>query len=146
MEKVKRYLLKVLLLLTIIFSAFFCTNYEVNAAEVYESKLTNNETESSNGNISYAQYVTKEMSNPNYWKSRAQSVNKELMTFDEIKKLNQSIINEKETRVYDLETIQKPLKATTVEKFESNGELRQLYIDGEKINQKDYIKKFEEAL
>ena len=146
MKKEKKYLFKVLLAVTIVFSTIFCTNYAANAAEVYESKLTNNETESSNGNISYAQYVTKEMSKADYWKSRAKSVNKVLMTFDEIKKLNQDIINKDGTHVYDLENFQKTLKVSTVEKFESNGELRQLYIDGEKINQKDYIKKFEEAL
>ena len=146
MKKEKRYLLKVLLLLTIILSTLFCVNYKVNAAEVYESKLTNNETESSNGNISYAQYVTKEMSNSSYWKSRAQSVNKVLMTIDEIKKLNQDIINKDGTHVYDLETVQKPLKVSTVERFESDGELRQLYIDDKKIDQSEYIKKYEEAL
>ena len=120
MNKEKKYLLRILLAVIIIFSTLFGADSVVRATEVYESKLTNNANENENGNISYAQYVTKEMSNPNYWKSRTQSVNKVLMTFDEIKKINQSIINEKETHVYDLETVQKPLKATTVEKFESD--------------------------
>ena len=74
MKREKKYLLKLVIGLIIIFSTTLCANYKVYATEVYESKLTNNESENSNGNISYAQYVTKEMSKADYWKSKAQSV------------------------------------------------------------------------
>lgn len=119
----------------------------VNGQDVYESLLTNNENEAtSSGNAIHAQYVSNLMTKPAFWKSQAKSVDKVLMSLDEIKKLNQDIVDASGTKVYDLETIQKPLKTTTVEKFEKDGELRQLYADGEKINQQEYISKFENAL
>ena len=119
----------------------------VNGQDVYESLLTNNENEAtSSGNAIHAQYVFNLMTKSAFWKSQAKSVDKVLMSLDEIKKLNQNIVDASGTKVYDLETIQKPLKTTTVEKFEKEGELRQLYADGKKINQQEYITKFENAL
>ena len=105
----------------------------VNGQDVYESLLTNNENEAtSSGNAIHAQYVSNLMTKPAFWKSQAKSVDKVLMSLDEIKKINQDIVDASGTKVYDLETIQKPLKTITVEKFEKDGELRQLYADGKK--------------
>ena len=119
----------------------------VNGQDVYESLLTNNENEAtSSGNAIHAQYVSNLMTKPAFWKSQAKSVDKVLMSLDEIKKINQDIVDASGTKVYDLETIQKPLKTITVEKFEKDGELRQLYADGKKINQQEYITKFENDL
>ena len=147
MRKEKRIILKVILCLIIVFSAIFISNYKVRAEEVYESLLTNNETESSSGNITYAQHVTKAMTKTSYWKNKTQSVNKVLMTIDEIKALNKKIVdNKEETNVIDLETITQPLNISTVEKYKKNGNLRQLYINGNPINQQEYITNFENAL
>ena len=150
MKKETRIITKTLIDIIIVFSIILAFNNPVKAAngqDVYESLLTNNENEAtSSGNAIHAQYVSNLMTKSAFWKSQAKSVDKVLMSLDEIKKLNQNIVDASGTKVYDLETIQKPLKTTTVEKFEKEGELRQLYADGKKINQQEYITKFENAL
>ena len=139
MKKETRIITKTLIAIIIVFSIILALNNPVKAAygqDVYESLLTNNENEAtSSGNAIHAQYVSNLMTKSAFWKSQAKSVDKVLMSLDEIKKLNQNIVDASGTTVYDLETIQKPHKTTTVEKFEKDGELRQLYADGKKINQ-----------
>ena len=150
MKKETRIITKTIIAIIIgfcIILAFYNPVKAANGQDVYESLLTNNENEAtSSGNAIHAQYVSNLMTKSAFWKSQAKSVDKVLMSLDEIKKLNQNIVDTSGTKVYDLETIQKPLKTTTVEKFEKDGELRQLYADGKKINQKEYITKFENSL
>ena len=62
--------------------------------EVYTSVLTTNGTEEKDTrNLSYAQYVTNEMNNAEYWKNRSTDANQVLMSTAEIKTLNKKIIN-----------------------------------------------------
>lgn len=96
--------------------------------------------------IKYAKYVNKSMTKTSYWKKKITNKKKVLMTIDEIKKLNHDIICRKGTNVVDLEKIENPLNISEVEKYEINGTLRQLYINGKKISQKDYLDKFAKAL
>ena len=137
----KKFILKIALSLIIVCGAILFVNNEVraeNAQDIYESLLTNNEKEAtSSGNIIYAQYVTNLMTKSAYWKSKAQNVNKVLMSLEEIKKLNQDIVDANGTKVFDLETIKKPLRATTVEKFE-NALQTSKYPDGTERGEKIY--------
>ena len=142
--------IKIIITSIIIICSILLINNTVRAeetSEVYESLLTTNSIEdTSKGNVTYAQYVTKEMSKTSYWKNRAKSANKVLMTINEIKDLNQSIIDTSGTQVVDLENITNPLKVSNVESYEKNNALRQLYINGSPIDQQEYLTKYEQAL
>ena len=103
-----------------------------------------------NGNIKYAENVTSEMSNADYWKNLIQNPDKVLLTAEEIAKLNQAIVDGSGTMVFDLETIEDNLSRTQKEITDSLASetipTRNLYIDGNKINNTEYFTKLKNAI
>ena len=139
---------KIVLIASVIFGVVLFSNVSLaeskdGSDEVYESLLTKNAEEVvSNDNIRYPYGVTSDMTKSDYWKNLATNSGKVLMSKDEIVSLNQKIVNEEETNVVDLEKIENPIDGN-IDTFMKNGELRQLYIDGQPINQQEYLDKFE---
>ncbi|MBR2744576.1 MAG: C40 family peptidase [Clostridia bacterium] len=136
-------------LMLVLIALFICnvakadTNNEED--EVYESLLTQNaEEEQPSGNVTYPSGVTRNMTKSTYWSNKASEPNKVLMTKDEIKALNSEIIGAEGTNVVDLESIESTVNAGA-DAFYRNGALRQLYINGEPIDQQAYLDKFEEG-
>ena len=90
MKKETRIITKTIIAIIIGFCIMIAFNNPVKAAngqDVYESLLTNNENEAtSSGNAIHAQYVSNLMTKSAFWKSQAKSVDKVLMSLDEIKK------------------------------------------------------------
>ncbi|MBQ3413906.1 MAG: C40 family peptidase [Clostridia bacterium] len=103
-----------------------------------------------NGNITYPQDVTEEMADADYWKNKIDNPEEILLTSEEIEELNQAIINESGTNVYDITTIGDDVQNTQTEYTEiiSNIEVptRELYIDGELINNEEYFSNISNAI
>ena len=81
--------------------------------------------------------VTWEMTEASYWKELAYEPDKLLMTKEEIAALNQDIVLGKGTGVVDLNNVKTTLNLS-FERFNRN-----LYVNGNLINEEEYIQKFE---
>ena len=117
--------------------------------EVYTSVLTTNGTEEKDTrNLSYAQYVTNEMNNAEYWKNRSTDANQVLMSTAEIKTLNKKIINTEGTDTYDITKINETKTQAERAKELASAEIptRDLYINGQKINNETYFSKLKKAI
>ncbi|MBQ7266074.1 MAG: C40 family peptidase [Firmicutes bacterium] len=98
----------------------------------------------SNGNLTYATYVSNDMCKPDYWKKKLGSnADKVLMTSKEIEALNKKILQEKQTYMTDIEKMS--------DTYEANPKEREIptqnyYIDGKLIDNNEYFGKINKAM
>ena len=99
-------------------------------------------------NIFYANLVTSEMFKSSYWLEKRENTDNELMTIKEIKELNKKIIENKETKVIDLENFEINTKLSELTEQLSNIEipLEDLYINRELIDKNKYFSKIIECI
>lgn len=150
---------KIYILIIAMFAiSFFYMNISyADTEEIYESI----EVEESKGNVTYASDVTDEMASSTYWADKlGEEADKLLMNSNQIETINQEIIDGSGTGVFDITTkaetkTQSQRKELLVNSIESDfnymvrnypNKDRKLYVDGELINNLEYIKALEDAV
>ena len=126
-------------------------------AEAEPSLYESSNEQDTKGNVTYAQEVTTEMTDPSYWSNKlGEEANKLLLTPDEIKQVNNDIIIGRGTFVFDItdinETITQARRKTnlvnavqnTFDYF--NNHASELYVNGELINDVEYKEMMQEAI
>ena len=126
-------------------------------AKIYEST----EEQEEKGNVTYASDVTYEMGEASYWSNKlGEEADRILLNQDEIKTINQEIIDGSGTGVYDITQIsegktQADRKASLANSIESDfnymvrsypNKDRKLYVDGQLIDNLPYIESLKNAV
>ena len=143
----------------IFFSIILLTNvaYAGTELEVYQSTIT----ESEKGNVTYAEDITNEMASASYWANKlGQEADKLILNHNEIKTINQEIVDGSGTQVFDITTItesktQAVRKASVANSIQSDFDYmvrnypnkdRKLYVDGALIDNLPYIENLKNAV
>ena len=105
------------------------------------------ETDDSNeGNLAYAEGVTYQMCNADFWKSKIKDVDKVLKTTEEIAAFNQKIIETEGTNMYDLNAISATCNGNAIKNSLAGEEVPSdtLYKNGEQMSEEEKAAYFEE--
>ena len=123
---------------------------EQPSIEKEEAIILSDENEEIKGNVTYPQDVTEEMTDADYWKQKIENPDEVLLTAEEIEDLNQDIIEGSGTKVFDIISLSENVKSTQTEYTEmlSNNVApnRELYINGELIDNTEYYSNINEAI
>ena len=132
-------------LIVLIFILFSCTTNIYASNNYYVGEKSNHER-----NVTYLTGVTEEMCQAKYWKDKAfVDINQILMNKNAITKLNKDILKAEGTMMTDLKNMDNTYNAQDViDKFiqENPVPTRDLYINGEKIENEVYFGKIFDAI
>ena len=130
-------------LLIVIMNVILLNSHCVMANSNVEGYIADEEEkdEKTVSSVDHATGVTKEMCNPTYWENLLTDGDDVILTTEKIIELNNKILTESDTNMYDLENMKEQYDADSYTKLLANRTIptRKLYINGQLINNTEYF-------